>query len=646
MIFLVPAGSLFSQDLFPKLDQLKSLRKDSDNLYLNEIWIKSKDINKDDAGGFLRRASGKISLGYYNEAMPDVNKAISIDSTIGQSYYIKGFLQLHSDSVVSALENFKKAIALHDTGIYNYFILAETYARLMKFQEADSLFNKVISIDSKFYQAYFEMGNINSMRFKFEAAEKLYKKAIDLKPDFVQAYFNMAIMYMNNNTAEAMNYLNKSVKVDPSFAHAYFVRALLERTLNHIPAMYRNLNKAIELEPGDNSYRITLGFLHIMDKDFEKGFYEVSKVLLTTGKKDFFGYFEQSSRDKIINDFLSQATTFNSYSGMLSFEERDKLINALCLFFLGKFRNAEDIYKDLLSTSTLPGLLFYLRGFNAEYLHQAELSLENYNKSMVQDRFPAEACLRKGIVLNFLGKYDEAVPAFRTFISMNDSVRLAYRSLAGAYVNLSRYDSAIIELTGLIKSDSTELDVYFDRAFCYKNLQQYQDATRDCNHILKYKPFNVEANCLLAGCRFSDGDTTGAYQILNRTWNMMHYLTEEGHFIRGTINLLYMKYDSAIYDFSRVLRYNPDHLEALIYRGLCYYCKEDFKNAREDLSAALYRKNDDITALYSRGLTNLRLNDRRGAYNDLRRADALGHPLAKRAIADYLKDYKPPDQVR
>jgi tetratricopeptide (TPR) repeat protein len=198
-------------------------------------------------------------------------------------------------------------------------------------------------------------------------------------------------------------------------------------------------------------------------------------------------------------------------------------------------------------------------------------------------------------------------------------------------------------LNKLIKLDSTELDIYFDRAYCLKKLEKYQDAIKDCYHIINLKPRNIESICLEAECQYSMGDTTDAYKVLNDGYNKAWRLTEEGYFIRGSINLHYKKYDSAIMDFNEVLNLNQKHAEALIYRGLCYFCKEDYKNAKSDLTMAINLDNNEIVGLYTRGLVNIKLNKLNEAWSDLTKAQSLGHPLARRAILLYLKNYKPPE---
>lgn len=643
IISLFALNTSYSQDFLPKLDQTKSIQHDSVSFYYKDTWMKSQDINKNDIPGFLNRAQRKIELGFIKEALSDVEKAISIDSTIGHSYFLKGYLLLKQDSIKSALYNFNKSVAFNDTNIYNYYYRAEIYSRMRNISEAEFCYNKAIQKDNKFADAYFGLANLHLMKYEFNEAENLYKKVIKLKPDFSFAYFNMGLLHIFSDNIKSMKYINKTIEISPDFAQAYYIRGFLYMFRNDISATYSDWNKATELDPNNSLYHVVFGLYRIHNKSYESGIKEIIKAKIDYRVSSFLNYFEKSVNEKILNDFISQVNTYYMYSDKLTSEERLKTINALSLFLDGNFYSAKEVYTELInSSSSCKGLFLYLRGLNCEYLKDAELAIDDYKSAVSQKIFPNEVYLRYGIVLNYFVRNNEAINCFKKFLINND-MRLVHVTLANLYIIKSKSDSAIYEYNKLITSDSTDLTACFDRATCYKNMERYQDAIKDCSYIIHQKPFDIEANCLLAECKYTTGDTAGTFNILNTEFNATHNLTSKGFFILGSINLSNMKYDSAIICFNKVISLNSKHLEALIYRGLCYYCKEDFVKAKIDFTSAIEINKTDITALYTRGLTNIKLNIISEAYSDLKRAEIFGHPLAKRAILIYLKDYKPPE---
>jgi tetratricopeptide (TPR) repeat protein len=638
---LLLSRDIFSQDFLPKLDQFKSLQRDSNNLYFKEIWIKSKDINFNDPAGFIKRAASKIELGYFKEALSDVNKSIEIDSTISQSYSIRGFIMLKYDSLYSALSNFSKAISLRDSSLYNYFYSAEVYMIMGKFREADSLYKISIKLDSKFIEAYFGLANLCFLKGDLKQAEIQYKKVININPDFSGAYFNLAMIYSITDPGKAIRNLDKSIEINQSFAHAYYYRGYLRLFQNKTSTTLKDWNKAIEIDPANNLYHVSKAFLNIYKNNFQEGFDELLLMIETSKTQNFVSDFEESPRAQLINDFISQIATYSKYVQQIGSLKKETLVKAMCFFCLGKHDRAEDIYKDLSVTSDFSGLVHYLRGFNLEYLRKPDLSLNSYNSATKERSFPNEVFLRQGNIYYDLKRYTEAIQSLNIYIKNNDSTKRAYRIRAHSYCQISEFASAINDYNNFLKIDSTELDIYFDRAFCFKELEKYQDAIKDYSHIIKYKENDLESIGFIAECKYLTGDTIGAYNLLNDTYRKFHYLKLEGYFLRGTINLFNKNYDSAIVDFDHIIEYNIQHIEALTSRGLAYYYKEEYEKAKNDLTSALNIDNTDIVALYARGLVYIKMNKLDKAFSDLEKADTLGHPLAKRVLQIYLKDYKP-----
>lgn len=639
-VFLLIYFDSKAQDLLPNLDQYKSLQKDTGNYYFKEIWISSKDINSDDAGGFIKRATAKMKLGYFKEALADVEKSLNIDSTLSYSYFLKGVIMLRNDSIYPALKSFKKAIVYNNTIAVSYSYSGDIYLMLGKIHEADSLYNRSISVDKNFYEAYFKLGNLYFMKGDKVEAENQYNKVIELNPDYYFAYLNLAVIYLYKDRTKAIKYLDRSIEINPSFAPAFYMRGYLKDRSGKTSGAFEDWNKAIELEPMNDLYRVSRGFLYIYEKQYNKG---IDELILVIGKskKNFVSDFEKSYKAQVVNDFLSQVQLYSQYADRFSNEESNQVITALCSFYLGKYKLAGNYYEKLLKNSLCPGLIYYLNGFNQEYLSKSDIAITNYNNAMRESSFPDEVYLRKGKIFFDSRNYPDAIRNLTVYLMKNDSTKLAYRIRANAYVEIQKYDSAIIDYNSFLNIDSNQLDIYFNRAYCNKTMGNFDKSIEDYVQILKYNPFDIESVGLLSECKYLKGDTLGAFNLLNQTYFSLHYLSETGFYILGSIKLFNKAYESAIEDFNSAILLNPFNIDAIIYRALAYYSVEDFVKARTDLNTAIRLNKDEITALYTRGMVNVKLGNLKEAYIDLQRADLLGHPQAKSAINKYLKSYKP-----
>jgi tetratricopeptide (TPR) repeat protein len=637
------SNDIFSQDFIPKLDPGRSIQRDSDNFYFNHIWIKSRDINSDDINGFMRRATDKLDLGLNKEALLDANMAIGIDSTLSQPYSLRGFIMLKSDSLKTALSDFKKAISLNDTNLINYQYYAEVCLRMGNVHEADSIYRMVISIDDKFINGHFGLANVYYFKGEYDKAEDQYKRVLKINPSFSYAYFNIALIHLFNDPEKALRNLNRALDVSPGFAQAYFLKGYLEMMQNKPNQTEKNWNMAIKLDSLNKLYRISMGFLKINREDYVEGFSEIRKLLGDSGLRNYLNDFEKSDKEKIMSDFLIQATIFNDFYDRLRPDERSELIKAMCLFYLMKFDIAESLYQKQIALSSSPGLAWFLRGYNLEYCQQPDLSLDSYIKSSEQIVFPHEVFLRLGIIYILKQNYRSAIKSLNRYIAFEDSSRSAFVSLGNAYLSISDYDSAIVSFNKVLMLDSSYLDVRLSRAFCYRHLQRYNEALKDYDVVINHRLFDIETNCLKAECKYASGDTTGAVEILNNTLWKFRFLSDDGFYLRGSINLWRMQFNSAIFDFNHVLK--PDnHQDLYTMRGLAFYCNRQYTEAKKDLTLALSINQNDLTALYTLGMVNLKLNEPGEAYTHLREAESMGHPLARRSRLMYLKDYKPPDK--
>ena len=641
LLFAGITVDLISQDFIPDLNPAKVLRQDTSNIYFKQIWIESRDVNSDDIAGYIRRATEKIELGYYRQALRDVNTVMSLDSAMSQAYSLRGYLMLRSDSLMAAVSDFKKAILLNDTVIFNYQYLAEIQLHMGHLQEADSLFRKILTMNPDFVYAHFGLGNVCYFKGEYDKAEREFKNVLKLDPSFALAHYNMAIMYMFTDPDRAIRNLNKAVDVDPKLANAYFVIGYLQMKKNKPDLTEKNWKKAIEADSANSFYRISMGLLKINRGEFAEGFMEIQKLLNKPRFKNYVDDFEKSEMEKQISSYLSQAYTFSKYSEYLKDDDKSELINAMSLSYMGNFPQAESIYQKQIAKTKRPGLVYYLRGYNLEYCQQPDLSLKCYLAAESQEIFPAEVWLRQGIIYIITEKYRPAIQSLKKYIDYDNGSKTAYLSLGNAYLGISVYDSAIYNYSNVLKIDSMSLDVLKSRAFCYSRTSRYEDAIGDYNKLIRYRQNDVETIGIAAQCYIEAGDTTGAFELLNRTFCRYHNLSDEGYYLRGMINLWKMQFDSAIFNFNKVI-YVEVHQDIYTFRGLAYYCRQDYKAAKSDLVIAVNNNGDDVTALYTLGMVNIKLGEKDDAFKHLSKAESLGHPLARRSISIFLKGYKPP----
>lgn len=638
LLFLFSLQISNSQEFDLNPEKFKTLPGDTSTMYYKEVWLVSKDINRNDAGGFARRAYDKARKGLYIEALSDIDRSVAIDSTNAILHSLRGYIFLRMRSFDNAIASFRKATSLNDTSCYTYYYEAAAFIELRMIKEADSLLTRSILIDNKFTDGYFLLGNLYFSTMNPDKAEINYKKTTDLDPHFAPAYFNLALIHIRKDPQKSLKYLSDCIKEDPGFMQAYLLRASIYISQGKNNIGLENLEKAIELAPDNLQLKIfkMLSLIHI--SKFDEAYRNTLEAFdLSRDRTKLASFINRNSNDRL-NIFLLQIEAMHQFENRLTPSMKRELLFAIGSYGVSGFFPVNSM-DHLLNSQDIRGLVYYILGSQSESVFSMDDAQQYYSLALQQKEFPFDVYFRLAKSYFNNGKYYYAGKNLEVYMNKENDNREAYLIRGKLNVRAIKYLDAIADFSKCIALDSSRVEPFYLRADCYWQLEKYDKAVSDLNYILLNDPFNMESICLLADCRFQSGDTTAAYRILNESAGKYGRLNEKGNLLRGTINLCYKNYDFAIRDFNNILKFNSYNAEAFVYRGLAYYCKEHFEEAIADFTSAIRLDSKNITALYTRGMAYIKTNKPGEAYKDLRDAESLGHPLAKRAILIYLRSY-------
>jgi len=170
---------------------------------------------------------------------------------IGRVYHEHGY----SDK---AGQLWQKAAALDPNNVECRFHLSAMYLQNHKFPDALKLYEQITGIDPDNGVAYFFIGNINTQINRFDEAEKAYRKVLEVASKRSEGYRALAQLYLqyNRNLPDAKNLASKAVELEPAGLNYYILAAACDRNGDRAGALSA-IDKAIELEPGNQQYRRT-----------------------------------------------------------------------------------------------------------------------------------------------------------------------------------------------------------------------------------------------------------------------------------------------------------------------------------------------------------------------------------------------------
>lgn len=239
--------------------------------------------NPDDASLFAARATLFYENDGFEEAIKDMNRALSLDSLNADYYHLLADVYLDYFKSRPALLTMERVVELYPERIPSLLKLSEFQLILTKHEESMRTIDRVLRLDPQNADAYFmfgmnfrELGDtvraINSFQSAVELepelidawiilgklyaaigdplAEKYYDNAINLGPESVEALHSKAVYLADQNRLEESLELYRRLNiVDPNYEEAYFNAGLLQLDLDSLDKAYQQFDLAIKTSP-------------------------------------------------------------------------------------------------------------------------------------------------------------------------------------------------------------------------------------------------------------------------------------------------------------------------------------------------------------------------------------------------------------
>ena len=143
-----------------------------------------------------------------------------------------------------------------------------------------------------------------------------------------------------------------------------------------------------------------------------------------------------------------------------------------------------------------------------------------------------------------------------------------------------------------LKKSPQNAELLYDRASVYVNLERYNDAIIDLNKAIEIKPEKKEYHALLGDTYFRLGDMEHSYKSFEKVVSL-DPKDKEGYMKLGEIAFYSKDYDRAMDHLSKVTADDPNNQNALFMKGFIYKETEDTANA-----AFYFRKVIDLYPEY------------------------------------------------
>ena len=138
----------------------------------------------------------------------------------------KAKLEISDKGYEEAIRDCEKAIELDSTFIDAYYLIGIANIQKRNYNEAISSFDKCIGLKSDHAESWNQLGYVNELKNDFEEAKKAYNRAIEINPNFAEAHYNLGnVLKITNHHIEAIDSYQKATQLDPNLTIAWLFLA-------------------------------------------------------------------------------------------------------------------------------------------------------------------------------------------------------------------------------------------------------------------------------------------------------------------------------------------------------------------------------------------------------------------------------------
>jgi len=353
----------------------------------------------------------------YQPELSAAEQAIQANPNNHQAWYNKAQKLSNLERYSEALAAYDKALQINQNYIQAWSGRSLTLRRLDRFDEALVSANKALKINPNFAEGWKDKCGALWALKRHQEALTACDKAVKLQPDFPQAWRNRGLVLMSLKRYEdALASFDKAVQLKPDYFGALFDRGRVLGTLQRFEEAVALFDKAIKLQPNDQ-YAWTY------------------RGAALAGMQQY-----QQAMDSYAKATQIDPTYQSAWNAPIILErkwrEYKKAIASGDLVLQTKLRQSDSWY------------------YRAAFLSDAQNILASYDKALQINPDNIDAWNDQGIILEDLGRYQEAIAAYDQAIQVNPKFGWAWYNRGNALQALGRYEEALDSYDKAIQSGS------------------------------------------------------------------------------------------------------------------------------------------------------------------------------------------------
>ena len=529
------------------------------------------------------------------------------------------------DSLAIAEEDFNNCLN-HDP------LFAEAYVNLAiiqiakeNYSEAERSLDRARNINPDYAYAIYLAGNIKLIRGDINGAIDLYDRAGEIDTEFFQVHFNKGILYLYEDKGKkAVDEFTVALRLCKDPVPLLLLRGIAYININKPELAINDWQAGWEYDSSSLTCLMYKGYAHVYLKEYDVGLENIIQAIIIAAEKD--------KKDKGVRRLLSQAASikqieinqallhFYEERALYSVEDKRLISEAIVLYLLEDYgkclRTLEKIKKKTSDYSSV----YWISALCNFMLTNREDAIKDYNEVIRLEPNNEEIYIELVLLNDRLKNPMGSVLNLSQLIRLNPEEAIYYARRGKLWIELGKYQNALLDFGESLKRDSTQIDLIDDQALAFQKLGNYTKAAEQYRLAHELRPSNVDLLISYCEMLYASGDTIGSLAMLDK------YLFEQNSGNRKVIEtranlyLIMGENEMAISEFDYLIKngYNrednylklltcylkSEHWESVITLGTDYINKSKLSDNAESyihycLGIAYYNTNDnDAGCLY------------------------------------------------
>jgi len=184
----------------------------------------------------------------YDQALADIHRALTIDSTVAEYYNEAGNILYNDKLYPEAFSSYQKAVELDNEHVDAILQLSLLEAALDNFQLSMEMVNKALKIDPMNPEGYYLKGFLYLDQKDTSLAISSFRTATEVDPDYYKAYILLGNLYASKNHEFARDYYDNALRIRPNSIEALYDKAIYLQGIEKYDEAFPIYDKIIELD--------------------------------------------------------------------------------------------------------------------------------------------------------------------------------------------------------------------------------------------------------------------------------------------------------------------------------------------------------------------------------------------------------------